>query len=328
MNKSDRYSAQISVIGKDEQESLNVVKVLCVGAGGLGAIVATYLVAGGIINIDLIDGDLIELSNLTRQIIYSEKSVGVSKVSELKNKLIQLNSSSNINIYNEFLDKNNQDILKNNYNLVLDCSDNFATRYLISDLCCESGTPLISASVDGFNGQLLLLLNSICYRCVFPGINNNATNCNNGSVIGTTVGIVATYQANEALKFLIGLSTTNQLINLDTLNNSITRYQINNDINCINYHHQEIYTKSKIELIPFNTAIKLAKTNKVYFIDISQFSCGIDILDTENHTVSIIKNNLNQLPIIIVCNFGYKAQILANKISSKLGTTVYYTHKI
>ncbi|MBY0379456.1 MAG: HesA/MoeB/ThiF family protein [Burkholderiales bacterium] len=328
MNKYHRYISQLDIFGNDGQNNINQAKVLCIGAGGLGSIVATYLVAGGLINLDIIDGDIVELSNLTRQVMYNEKTVGTSKVTELKNKLIQLHSNSNINIYNKFLDKTSQDIFKNNYNLVLDCSDNFATRYLISDLCCEYNTPLISASVDGFYGQVLLLLNSICYRCVFPNINNPLTNCNIGNVVGTAVGIIATYQANEALKFITGLSTTNRLINLDTLNNSISTYQLNQDINCINFHHQNTNTQPQIQLIPLNTVLELAQTNQIYLIDLSQFSYNTDIFNIESRIEYLIKHNFNKLPITIICNYGYKAQLIATKLSTKLGITISYAHKI
>lgn len=312
MLESSRYIRQLGVIGDAGQLALSRAKVLCVGAGGLGVLVCAYLVGMGVGELHIIDGDIIELSNLTRQIIYTEDDCGKSKAQVLVKYLKRLNSEIIIQAYNYFLETKILRDLARDYNLVLDCSDTFTTRYLISDFCNENNIPLISASIDGLNGQIMCFLSDICYRCVFPQTQVN-NSCNNGNVIGASVGVIASYQVNEAFKFLVGFNQQNKLIQIDTLDNKTNCYLINIDPDCINAHHGNIplVNNNIIQYVPYSQ-INKNPPEKRFILDLNTNSGFTDDISKDTE-------------VIVVCNYGYRAKFMALQLYTRGYTNIYYS---
>ncbi|RCN51790.1 ThiF family protein [Ancylostoma caninum] len=210
-----RYSRQLLIqdFGVRGQEGVSSAKVLVVGAGGLGCPVALYLAGAGIGTLGLVDYDEVAVDNLHRQIAHKEKSVGMPKVDSLKESINELNSTVNVIVHNTVLSKDNALDIFRPYNIVVDCSDNPATRYLLNDACVILKKPLVSGSALRWEGQLTVYnyvdINgerSPCYRCLFPVPTNPAhvTNCSEGGVLGPVVGVIGSMQALEVLKIAAG----------------------------------------------------------------------------------------------------------------------------
>lgn len=331
MNEKNRYIRQLGIIGEDGQIALKQSKILCVGVGGLGVIASGYLVGAGIGEISLIDNDNIELSNLTRQITYNESDCSKSKVNIHAEFLRKLNSSCKISAYNTFLNLSNSHELIALHDLVIDCSDNFETRYLISDVCHELNKPLISASIDGFTGQVITLLYNICYRCVFPENKNQLTSCYNGNVIGPAVGIIASIQANEVLKYLTNINNKNYIIQLDSLNNKLTTFNLNVNLKCINDHSEEIYSSTNsAKQYSLNEVLNLYNQKSIKIIDISNTLKNIYDIDSiqinNNNILNSILNSVDKdTKVAIVCNFGYKSKVIASQLISLGYKNVYFS---
>ncbi|ESZ96277.1 hypothetical protein SBOR_3332 [Sclerotinia borealis F-4128] len=211
-----RYGRQMIVpdIGIQGQLRLRSASVLLVGAGGLGCPAAAYIAGAGVGTIGIVDGDIIEESNLHRQILHRTDKVGVNKAVSIAQYVSGLNSNVKTNIYETHLTPQNaQDIVKD-YDLVLDCTDHPTSRYLISDICVLLQKPLVSASALRTDGQLIVLNNPAlppgdlsggpCYRCVFPKPPppEAVTSCGDGGIIGPVVGVMGVLQALEAVKLI------------------------------------------------------------------------------------------------------------------------------
>lgn len=210
-----RYSRHIilqDVGGKGQLKMVNA-KVLLIGAGGLGSPAAMYLAAAGIGTIGLIDGDVVDLSNLQRQILHSTATVGRPKVESGKNTLSAINPGITIKTHHVNVDADNILGLVSGYDIVLDGSDNFATRFLVNDACFFAKKTLISASMFRFEGQLTTIKPHAgypCYRCLYPepppaGL---VPNCQEAGVLGVLAGTMGILQASEAIKEILGIGET------------------------------------------------------------------------------------------------------------------------
>ncbi len=200
-----RYSRHIQLpnFGAAGQTELKKSRVVIVGCGGLGAPVSLYLAAAGVGHITLIDGDRVALSNLQRQIIFTEEDIGQPKVRCAKTRLHALNSSILIDAIDEPLCSNNAIDIVTSADLVLDCTDNFEARYLINDTCRSTGTPWVYASVYQYSGQCAVFTPATsCFRCLYPHRPENTLDCNAAGVLGVIPGLLGTIQANEAIKLL------------------------------------------------------------------------------------------------------------------------------
>ncbi len=186
----ERYKRQINLpqVGIDGQQKLLNAKVLVIGAGGLGNAILPYLTAAGIGHIGIIDGDRVEESNLQRQVLFTENSVGELKTEILASHLGSLNSKSDIKIYKEFLDAKNAVSIIGNYDVVVDATDSVSIRYLINDACILANKPFVYGSVYRFEGQVSVFnyKNGPTYRCLFKKKHTNVTNCEDAGVLGTT----------------------------------------------------------------------------------------------------------------------------------------------
>lgn len=220
-----RYSRHLIMpeVGLEGQKKLKNAKVLCIGAGGLGSPLSLYLSAAGVGKLGILDFDVVDFSNLQRQVIHSEKTVGEPKVESAKNRLLDLNSHIEIQTYNERLTSDNSlDIIKN-YDVVVDGTDNFATRYLTNDACVILGKPNVYGSIFRFEGQVSVFdaERGPCYRCLYPeppppGL---VPSCAEGGVLGILPGVVGTLQASEVVKLIIeqGEPLIGRLLFMDVL---------------------------------------------------------------------------------------------------------------
>ena len=226
-----RFISQCSLdgFGVSEQLKLKSAKVLVVGAGGLGCPVIQALSAVGIGNIGIVDADLVSLSNLNRQILYGIHDVGQRKCDVAKRKILGLYDDIQIDSYPEFIQENNIRSIFAGYDLVVDCTDNFEVRYLISDVCKELQLPLIMGAVYEYQAQIFsftckkLFAISDFYRDVFPEMPkpNEVPNCNASGVLGMLTGIVGNMMSFECIQYFVSVIQHNKLINYNLKNGEI-----------------------------------------------------------------------------------------------------------
>lgn len=205
-----RYSRHLALreIGVAGQEKLKAARVLIVGAGGLGSPSALYLAAAGVGTLGLIDNDRVDVSNLQRQVLYDSDVVGDSKVQAARVRLQALNPSINIEVHDVELRAANIAEIIARYDLVLDGTDRFTTRYLVNDACVMLRKPLVSAAIHRFEGQALTYVpdRGPCYRCLFPEppTEGLVPNCAEAGVLGVLPGVMGSIQATEAIKLIVG----------------------------------------------------------------------------------------------------------------------------
>ncbi len=226
---------QLPNVGVEGQEKLKRARVCVVGCGGLGAPVGLYLAAAGVGHLVLIDDDVVELSNLQRQISFSEEDIGQNKALQTQKRLESLNSSISVAVHQQRLTAENTNVLLVDADLVIDCCDNFSTRYAINDYCKASKTPWVYASIFQFSGQCALFKpEGSCYRCLFPNPSTQAVDCNTAGVIGVLPGILGTIQALEAIKYLSGLEEEQgeALLLIETLPFSVRKINLTRDKSC------------------------------------------------------------------------------------------------
>ena len=206
-----RYSRHLLIpeVGLEGQRKLKGASVLVIGTGGLGSPVALYLAAAGVGRIGLVDYDVVDFSNLQRQVIHGTSTLGTLKVDSARERMLDLNPGIQVDVYNEPFTSANARPIAADYDLLIDGSDNFPTRYLTNDLCVLTGKPNIYGSIYRFEGQVSVFdaRHGPCYRCLFPeppppGL---VPSCAEGGVLGVLPGTIGTLQATEALKLLLGI---------------------------------------------------------------------------------------------------------------------------
>ncbi|WP_232555592.1 molybdopterin-synthase adenylyltransferase MoeB [Klebsiella variicola] len=205
-----RYSRHLLLpeVGLEGQKRLKAARVLLIGTGGLGAPVALYLAAAGVGKLGIVDFDFVDVSNLQRQIIHSTKDINRPKVASAKDKIKAINPEIQVETYNTTLSSKNALEIIREYDLVVDGTDNYPTRYLINDACVLLGKPLVYGSIFQFEGQASVFYagQGPCYRCLYPeppppGL---VPSCAEGGVVGVLPGIIGTIQAAEAIKLIVG----------------------------------------------------------------------------------------------------------------------------
>ena len=225
-------------IGEKGQQKLKKTKVLVIGAGGLGCPVLQYLTAAGIGTIGVIDDDVIEQSNLQRQILYTIDDVGKSKAATAIKRLSRLNPFINFHLFQEKLNSKNAIELFNDYDIIVDGSDNFPTRYLANDAAVITNKPLVYGAIFKFEGQVSVFnyKGSATYRCLYPTSPDpkDSPNCSEIGVLGVLPGIIGSLQANEVIKMVCGIGNvlSNQLLtyNMLTMQQMVLTYKKNPDI--------------------------------------------------------------------------------------------------
>lgn len=235
-----KYSRQImlSKIGEQGQVSLRNAKVLIVGVGGLGNPASLYLAAAGVGTLYLADGDTIELSNLPRQIQFSEQNIDQNKANTAADKLNQQFPDCHVEAIDDMLDQELCDYYLPQVDVVLDCSDNIATRYLINQVCVTHKVPLVVGAATGFDGQQLVVDprddSSACYHCLFPSAKKApANNCQTIGILGPVLAIVAGMQSLQAIKLLTGNKAQINKLNLfDGLSNQWQHFTMKKQKKC------------------------------------------------------------------------------------------------
>ena len=238
----DRYSRQIILkkIGVVGQKKLLKSNVLIVGAGGLGSPIAIYLAALGIGRIGIIDKDNVEISNLSRQIIFSTNDIKKSKSTVAINKLRKINPDIQVQSFNKKLTIKNINKIAKNFDLIVDGSDNFRTRFLINDYCLEKKKILVSGAISKFDGQVYTFnfskKKSPCLRCFIPKMPSNpdVDNCEYEGILGTLGGTIGSIQANEVVKEILGIGNTlcGYILIVDMLKLTFRKIKLNKRSDC------------------------------------------------------------------------------------------------
>ncbi|HWF43913.1 MAG TPA: molybdopterin-synthase adenylyltransferase MoeB [Candidatus Kapabacteria bacterium] len=235
-----RYSRQMLLpeIGFEGQHKLRNARVCIIGAGGLGSPAALYLVAAGVGTIGLVDFDRVDRSNLHRQTLYSTSDIGRLKVEAAKDRLAAMNPNITIETHACRLDKNNAQAILSRYDLILDGSDNFETRYLVNDVAVALGKPVVFGSIYQFGGQVSVFgtQEGPCYRCLFPEIPpaSEIPSCAIAGVLGVLPGMIGMLQATEAIKLItrIGVPLLGRILTYDALRMQFREIRLDKDTDC------------------------------------------------------------------------------------------------
>lgn len=236
-----RYSRHLILpeIGLDGQKKISSASVLCVGAGGLGSPALIYLSAAGIGRIGIVDFDCVDVSNLQRQIIHTSNNIGMPKTDSASQTIKAINPDITIDLYSTKISASNAYEIFKNYDIILDCSDNFPTRYLINDVGVKLGKPIVYGSVFQFEGQATVFapqMGSPCYRCLYPEPPppNAVPSCAEAGVFCIVPGIIGLIQANETLKLILGIGSLliGRLLVFDALDMKFREVRIKRDPAC------------------------------------------------------------------------------------------------
>lgn len=235
-----RYSRHIILkeVGVEGQLALNRARVLVIGAGGLGSPVSLYLAAAGVGTIGIIDNDVVDLSNLQRQILHATPDVGRLKVESAAQSLRAMNPDVTVLTYSSRLCADNVMAMVREYDFVVDGTDNFAAKFLVNDACVLAGKPFSHGGVLRFSGQAMTVVpgESACYRCVFrnPPPEDAVSSCSQAGILGAIAGILGTIQAAEALKFITGCGRllTNTLLTFDSLTMDFRKVPLTRQQDC------------------------------------------------------------------------------------------------
>lgn len=283
----ERYNRHIklSEIGIEGQRKLLEAKVLIIGAGGLGCPVLHYLVAAGVGTIGIIDDDIVEKSNLQRQVLFGISDIGKNKAKAAKSRLNDLNSDVKIEAISERLSTKNALEIVKNYDIIVDGTDNFSTRYMVNDACILTNKPLVSGAIYKFEGQVAVLNyeGSASYRCLFPKLpkQNLIPSCNEIGVLGVLPGIIGSLQANEVLKMIIGLENTlkGQLLVYSALKNEMNVYHI---------------VKNEYEIQQVKEREALFETTDYEVL------CGVKDESVEEITIDVFLTNVDKTKVQII----------------------------
>lgn len=237
--ETERYSRQLSLpeIGVDGQAKLRQSKVLVVGAGGLGSPVVLYLAAAGVGTIGVIDSDVVDRTNLQRQIIHTTDDINRSKVLSASEKLKRLNPNVEVLTYKMLFDVENATSLVTMYDFIIDATDNPGSKFLINDICTKLGKPYSYGGISRFGGQSMTCLpGTACLRCLFDTLPDESTPV---GPIGAVAGIIGSIQAAEAIKYITGAGTliTNSLLTVDCLTMEFNRFNVARHRDCPKCHN-------------------------------------------------------------------------------------------
>ncbi len=332
--EKNRYSRHILLdsVGEEGQEKLKSAKVLVVGAGGLGCPVLQYLTAVGVGIIGIIDFDIVDETNLQRQILFTVDDIGTNKAKAAKDRLEKLNPFITHNVYPEKLTTKNALSLFSQYDIIVDGTDNFSTRYLVNDACVITNKPLVYGAIYKFEGQVTVFnyKNGPTYRCLFPEPPKagSVPNCSEIGVIGVLPGLIGTQQANEVIKMVLGIGEplSGKLLTYDSLNNSslilnISRSQV---------QVQKVVTeKDNFENIDYDFFCGIVPSNHLNQISIEELKEWFDsdsdfqLVDVreEWEQPRVEKDNVLIAPLHDLGNF-------ADKISTKKKVVVICQHGI
>jgi len=235
----ERYSRHILLqqVGYEGQLKIAQGKVLIIGAGGLGAPAALYLAAAGVGTIGIIDADVVDITNLQRQVIHHTPDIGVPKVTSAANKIAEINPDVRVIQYHSWFNPDNALQIISDYDFIIDGTDNFPTKFLINDACVMVGKAFSHGGILRFEGQTFTHIpGTACYRCIFPKVppKNLVPTCSQAGVLGSIAGMLGTIQATEALKYILGIGDllTNKLLVFNALNMQFRTVPVQKNDNC------------------------------------------------------------------------------------------------
>lgn len=340
----NRYSRHLILpeVGLQGQLKLLNSKVLIVGTGALGSPAILYLAAAGIGTIGVVDFDVVDFSNLQRQIIHKTCDVGNLKISSAKNSINAINPNINVITYNERLtSKNALDIIKD-FDVVVDGTDNFPARYLINDACVFLNKPFVYGAIFRFEGQVSVFNyeDGPCYRCIFPNPPkaNMVLSCSEAGVLGVLPGIIGTIQATETIKILLnkGEVLKARLLTLNALKISFKELKFNKDSNCfvcsnnatikelIDYEEfcglKNLESKIEINELNIDEFKKLQEKESLELIDIrpkDDFNRS-NITNSKNIPFETLEQNIssidNSKKVVLICTIGLKSKEAISKL--------------
>lgn len=328
-----RYSRQIILpeVGIEGQQKLSNASVLVVGAGGLGSPSLLYLAAAGVGRIGIIDADKVDVTNLQRQVIYVTEDEGKSKAETAAKRLSALNPEIHIDVYPIWLSKDNARDIFSKYDIVVDGSDNFATRYLVNDACVLLNKPLVFGSIFKFEGQVSVFnyKGGPTYRCLFPEppAAGEVPNCSEIGVIGVLPGIIGTLQANEVIKIILekGDVLSGILYMYNALTNDVQKLKVFKDpvasiVTELGTYEEVCETSPDIDKKTFDAWIE--KHVVFQLIDVrephefEQKNIGGELIP-----MNTIKDNLNRIrediPVIVHCQMGGRSRTVVDFLYEK-----------
>jgi adenylyltransferase/sulfurtransferase len=298
----ERYQRQIILkeFGFAAQEKLLRAKVLVVGAGGLGCPALQYLTAAGVGTIGIVDDDIVSLSNLHRQVLYNMNDIGFSKAEVAAKKLKALNDETNIHVYNKRLNNKNALEIIIDYDIVIDGTDNFSSRYMINDACVLLDKPLVYGAISKFEGQVAVFnvksdkKRGVNYRDLFPDIpqESEVQNCADAGVLGVLPGIIGTMQANETIKLITGTgkSLINELFSYNALDNNSYEFNL-----LLNEEAQALIPKNRDAFLQTDYEwLCSSATNHAFEINSTQF----DSLLNAGNTIIIDVREKDEQPFV------------------------------
>ncbi|MCT4586945.1 MAG: HesA/MoeB/ThiF family protein [Carboxylicivirga sp.] len=333
-----RYARHLILpeVGIEGQEKLKKASVLIIGVGGLGSPLALYLAASGIGTLGLVDFDEVDESNLQRQVLYSTADVGLAKVEVARQKIKAINPYVNVKVFNQALDRGNAKDLFARFDIVVDGTDNFPTRYLVNEVCMELGKPNVYASIHGFEGQLTTFIKGQCpcYSCLFPQppVEETVSSCAEAGVLGVLPGIMGTLQANEVIKLILGQGTlmTGRLLLFNALELDFQEVQLKQNEHCpvcsqqvkeeksIDFEglcHNGGSQKPSVPEIDKEALMQLLeRESKPYLIDVRPATMRTEgmIIGTRNILIEELNEQLSEVlkdrEIVVYCQMGVMSQ--------------------
>jgi adenylyltransferase/sulfurtransferase len=343
-----RYSRQILLpeFGIEGQQKLKASKVLVIGAGGLGSPVLLYLAAAGVGTIGIVDFDAVDESNLQRQILFSTEDVGKSKAVMASKRVKKLNPFISVQIFKEYLSSKNALGIINQYDLVIDGSDNLPTRYLVNDACVLLNKPLIYGAIFQFEGQVSVFnelmkdgSRSPNYRDLFPEPPppEMVPSCSEGGVLGVLPGIIGSMQANEAIKVITGMGTTlnGRLLLFDALDFSIRFIKIKSNperkeikalIDYEEFCNPARHKKGK-EVSPTEAKKLISTQIEIQVVDVREpFEFEMGNIGGVNIPLKALEQNLEKIkkekPVIVLCKSGGRSSQAVTKLNTLGYSTV------
>lgn len=335
-----RYSRHLMIpdVGLEGQRKLKAASVLIVGSGGLGSPNALYLAAAGVGRIGVVDFDVVDLSNLQRQVLHSTDRIGQPKTASARDRLTALNPHIEVIAYDDILSSENIERIAGGFDILIDGTDNFPTRYLLNDYCVLSGKSYIYGSIFRFEGQVSVFdaRSGPCYRCLFPeppppGL---VPGCAEGGVFGVLPGTIGTLQATEAIKLILGIGQplVGKLLLYDALDSSFQTIQLRKNPNCkicgknpevthlIDYEafcgtpaHRSEEGQSPWDVEPAQVARRLAQGDDIFFLDVREpvERQVAQLPGATNIPYGQLSSRLNELPkdreIIAFCRTGSRS---------------------
>ncbi|HYR27174.1 MAG TPA: molybdopterin-synthase adenylyltransferase MoeB [Thermoanaerobaculia bacterium] len=325
---TDRYTRQTTLpeIGEAGQRKLAEASVLIVGAGGLGSPTALYLAAAGVGRIGLVDFDRVDVTNLHRQILYGTSSVGTPKLVAARARLEDLNDEIEIETHEARLTSENALEILGNYNIIVDGTDNFATRYLVNDACVILGKPNVYGSIFRFDGQASIFAtpDGPCYRCLYPEPPppSLVPSCAEGGVLGVLPGVIGTIQATEAIKLITGAGETlaGRLLLFDALRMTFRtmklprRCEQHPPITKLIDYEEFCNPMHNTDITPSEVAEKMKNGEEVVLVDVREpyeWEAG-HVSEAKHIPLSQVPGRLDDIPrdrdVVMICRSGGRSE--------------------